>query len=138
MKKSMIATAVLATFAFAPSSAFANYYSYERCMNNGGNWFTCLGALASDDGSIVSPDIKNQFGFAKEEGKDRIMESLKARSKVCDRQKGDARVNCYSKGLKADLRVGAVAKPMPAQALTGGKKEFADKVQDHFQHSLDN
>jgi hypothetical protein len=125
MKKSMIATAVLATIAFAPSSAFANYYSYERCVNNGGNWFSCLGALASDDGSIANPDIKDQFGFAQSEGEDRVMESIKARSEICDVQKGDARMQCYAKGLKQDLRAVAVEQPAvgaPAVKMQGAAK----------------
>lgn len=138
MKKSMIATAILATIAFAPSSAFANYYSYERCMNNGGNWFSCLGALASDDGSIANPDIKDQFGFAQNEGEDRIMESIKARSEICDVQKGDARMQCYAKGLKQDLRAQVVTKPVldsavkaPAAAGNGaGKMTFKELTSD--------
>lgn len=132
MKKSMIATAVLATIAFAPSSAFANYYGYERCMNGGGNWFSCLGELA--DVMIAAPDLEDTFGFAKHEGEDRIMESIRARSEICDVQKGDARMQCYANGLKQDLRAKVVTKPVldstvkaPAAAVSGsGKAAFKD------------
>jgi hypothetical protein len=104
MKKSLFATAVLASVAFMPSSAFANYYSYNRCVQNGGGYFGCLGELA--DVSIAAPEVEKQFGFVKEvkDGEDRVMESLKALSGTCDKaEKGEARLACYRDGLKKSL-----------------------------------
>lgn len=49
-------------------------------MNNGGNWFTCLGALASDDGSIANPEINKQFGFVKDHGEEAVREAVKSLS----------------------------------------------------------
>lgn len=104
MKKSIVASAMLATIAVMPSAASANYYSYDRCVKNGGGYFGCLGELA--DVTIAASEIEKQFGFVKEvkDGEDRIEESLKALSGTCDKaEKGEARLVCYRDGLKKSL-----------------------------------
>lgn len=107
MKMSFAKSAILAAVVFVPTSAFANYYSYERCLNGGGNWFSCLGELAWDDGSIASPDqVEEQFGFLRgqiKDGEDRIMETVKDLSQICDKKKGDQKTTCYQEGLKSKL-----------------------------------
>ncbi|SEL31111.1 hypothetical protein [Pacificibacter marinus] len=104
MKKVLIATAALISLNLMPSSASANYYSYQRCMNNGGNAFSCLGELLWDDGSIVAPDIEDQFNFVQKYDKAAVMQSVKTHSEQCDQQKDKERAACYLDGLKHDLK----------------------------------
>ncbi|MFW2586846.1 hypothetical protein [Sagittula sp. SSi028] len=107
MKTSFVASALFAAALAAPTTASANYYTYQRCMNGGGNWFTCLGELAWDDGSIVAPEeVEETFGFLRadfKDGEDRVMETIKIVSEKCDEQKGKAKTACYQKGLKSQL-----------------------------------
>ncbi len=102
MKNSLIAVAAIASTVLFSSSAFANYYSYERCLNNGGNWFTCLGELF--DVTIKGPELDKRFGFVKDFGKERVVKSVRSLSEKCDTQKGEELMICYQKGLKADLK----------------------------------
>lgn len=104
MKKLILAPVMLAAIFIMPSAASANYYSYDRCVKNGGGYFGCLGELA--DVMIAAPEVEKQFGFVKEfkGGEDRIMETLKALSETCDKaDKGEARLVCYRDGLKKSL-----------------------------------
>lgn len=122
MKKSLIATALLSAVVFAPSSASANYYGYQRCLNNGGGYFGCLGELA--DGMVAGPALEQDFGFVRNYGKDRVMESVKELSKTCDALKGKEQSACYSQGLEKSLKleakpaVGAVRKDVVAPATS--------------------
>lgn len=99
--KATLASAFLATILFAPTSASANYYGYQRCMNNGGNWFTCLGELA--DTMVVGPELEKELSPLRSQGEERIQAKIKALSSTCDAQKGQEQSACYIRGLKANL-----------------------------------
>lgn len=106
MKKSLIASAILATLAFAPTGASANYYGYDRCVQNGGGYFGCLGELA--DSMVAGPELEQDFGFIRNYGEDRLEESIKDLASTCDALKGTQQRSCYSQGLRKALKAEAV------------------------------
>jgi hypothetical protein len=120
MKKVLIATAALVSLNLMPSAASANYYSYERCLNNGGNGFSCLGELLWDDGGIVAPDIEDDFNLIKKYDQAAVLKSLKINSEKCDTQKDKDRAACYLGGLKHDLKSERVIEEMHKEEAVKG------------------
>lgn len=103
MKKSHILPAFFASALLVPTGAFANYYSYQACIEAGGSFFSCMGELLWDNGEIATPDIQEEFGFVKEFDEERILETVKMLSPDCDQGKGEERMVCYQDGLKKYL-----------------------------------
>lgn len=103
MKKSNIIHAFFAAALLVPTSAFANYYSYQACIEQGGNFFTCAVELIWDNGEIAPPDFEEQFGFVKDFKEEQVHEAVKMASETCDKTKGEERLVCYGEGLKKYL-----------------------------------
>lgn len=111
-KTYLVTAAVLTglTFSLMPTSAFANYYGYERCMNNGGSWYGCLGELA--DVMVMDPEHRNELDrlIDEEERADQekrfILERVKSNEAVCGKSQKQA--ECYLdaiKGARSELKM---------------------------------
>ena len=121
-RKPILATvAGLSTLAvwLIPSSAFANYYSYQRCLNNGGGYIGCLGELA--DVTAMSPDAKKEFNVLLEREKYEqsvILKSIKANEAICGKQEKSADQGaCYLETVKRAKKELEQKRPMAAKTF---------------------
>jgi len=115
LKSLAIGATAITLSALTTTSAFANYYGYQRCMNNGGNWFTCLGELA--DTMVVGPDIKEDSRFLNQYDTDAINKIVKSSEGTCSKKGAEGQARCYLNALKKGLKgkeMKAVKKEMKA------------------------
>lgn len=101
MKNFIKSAAVLLSISLMPTSAFANYYTYQKCIAGGGNGFTCLGDLFTDDGGFnYNPEIERDFKFIEGQDQGLILETIKLNEAVCQKYKNKEQANCYRNALE--------------------------------------
>jgi hypothetical protein len=110
MRNSIIASAVLISTCLAPTLSSANYYSYERCQNNGGNWFTCLGELADTSGinkenmNILSKSTPEELKFVLKYDMGSVVKLVNESKEMCSEFKGKEQTGCYAASVKDKLK----------------------------------